>query len=135
MRLCRLCGGPALSQRHTYCRRCRQVVDDRKRVQARERSRQRRATATPVERQRYGVEHRRRRRQLEPLVAAGSISCVRCGLAILAGQEWDLDHVNGAGGPTSPAHATCNRREGALAPPKRAANSYPKPVQRSSRDW
>jgi len=54
--------------------------------------------------------HYRLRRQLEPVVASGSVRCARCGELIEPGEPWDLDHndldrtkYNG------PAHARCNR--------------------------
>jgi hypothetical protein len=40
----------------------------------------------------YTNAHVARRRQLEPIVATGQVSCCRCGLLIEPGQPWHLDH-------------------------------------------
>jgi hypothetical protein len=40
----------------------------------------------------YTNAHVARRRQLEPLVATGTVSCCRCSQLIEPGQAWHLDH-------------------------------------------
>ena len=40
----------------------------------------------------YEPEHRRLRSALAPLVAAGGMSCIRCGEPIEPGTPWDLGH-------------------------------------------
>lgn len=40
----------------------------------------------------YGGAHAKLRRQWAPKVAAGLVSCWRCGQPILPGQDWDLGH-------------------------------------------
>ena len=61
-------------------------------------------------RSRYGAAHQRLRKQLEPAVATGGVSCVRCGQPIEPGESWDLEHSDknprmhsGVG------HSRCNR--------------------------
>ncbi len=56
--------------------------------------------------------HARLRRQLARQGVVGRL-CVRCGLPILAGQAWDLDHRDDRRGYLGPAHARCNRSAGA----------------------
>jgi hypothetical protein len=60
----------------------------------------------------YGVAHRRRRKNLAPLVAAGLTSCARCGKRIEPGEPWDLGHVDGTGKRqySGPEHRKCNRQ-------------------------
>jgi hypothetical protein len=55
----------------------------------------------------YTNAHVARRRQLEPLVATGTVNCSRCGQLIEPGQAW---HRSGYLGPS---HATCNLRAAA----------------------
>jgi hypothetical protein len=73
-----------------------------KRPSARDRERSRQV-------QRYGVPHRRRRSAIAPLVAAGLVECVRCGLVIEPGEPWDLGHVDGSLEHSGPEHRSCNR--------------------------
>jgi hypothetical protein len=40
----------------------------------------------------YGHAHQQRRKVLEPAVAAGSVLCGPCGMLIVPGEAWDLDH-------------------------------------------
>jgi hypothetical protein len=58
----------------------------------------------------YGGRHQRRRALLAPLVAAGSVTCARCGKPIGPGEPWDLGHVDGDRQRYSgPEHRSCNR--------------------------
>ena len=62
---------------------------------------------------RYPGEHRAIRRALAPQVAAGAVSCWRCGRRILPGQPWDLGHDDeDRGRYRGPEHAGCNRKAG-----------------------
>jgi hypothetical protein len=61
----------------------------------------------------YTNAHVARRRQLEPLVATGQVSCCRCGELIQPDQLWHLDHTDDRRGYLGPAHATCNLRAAA----------------------
>jgi hypothetical protein len=61
----------------------------------------------------YTNAHVARRRQLEPLVATGQVSCCRCGQPIEPGQPWHLDHRDDRRGYLGAAHATCNLRAAA----------------------
>ncbi len=61
----------------------------------------------------YGKTHKRLRSSWAKRVAAGGVSCARCGLPIAVGAEWDLGHddfdrTRYAG----PEHRRCNRRAG-----------------------
>jgi hypothetical protein len=77
--------------------------------------------------QRYGADHRRRRRALAPAVEAGLTSCARCGKPILPGERWDLGHVDGTNDYSGPEHARCNRATVTHA--REASETW------SSRDW
>jgi hypothetical protein len=61
----------------------------------------------------YGGVHQARRAQLAPYVAAGMARCSICHQPIVPGQKWDLDHTPDKSGYRGPAHAGCNRSEGA----------------------
>jgi hypothetical protein len=61
----------------------------------------------------YTNAHVARRRQLEPLVATGQVTCCRCRQPIQPGQPWHLDHTDDRRGYLGPAHATCNLRAAA----------------------
>jgi hypothetical protein len=61
----------------------------------------------------YTNAHVARRRQLEPLVATGTVACCRCDQLIQAGQKWHLDHRDDRRGYLGAAHATCNLRAAA----------------------
>jgi len=49
-------------------------------------------TRATTSRRGYGARHQRIRRALQPLVAAGLVTCARCGLRIHPGESWDLGH-------------------------------------------
>jgi hypothetical protein len=55
----------------------------------------------------YGYDHRRLRKRLAPLVAAGECVCPKCGRRIEPGAEWDLGHQDHGG--RAPEHRRCNR--------------------------
>jgi hypothetical protein len=66
----------------------------------------------------YGTAHQSARRQLEPLVLAGGVSCWRCGRPILPGEPWDLGHVDGDKSRyAGPEHVACNRSAPRPPPP------------------
>jgi hypothetical protein len=57
----------------------------------------------------YGARHRRLRRALAPIVAAGLATCARCGRPILAGEPWDLGHDDvDRGRYRGSEHRACN---------------------------
>jgi hypothetical protein len=59
---------------------------------------------------RYGWPHERRRASWAPRVAAGTVTCSRCGRLIGPNEPWDLDHSDdGSGDYLGPSHARCNR--------------------------
>jgi hypothetical protein len=62
----------------------------------------------------YGWQHQKIRQQWAPLVAAGGVTCWRCGRLIEAGQLWDLGHSDHDRTTyTGPEHRRCNRAAGA----------------------
>src|SRR5262245_43062993 len=70
----------------------------------------------------YGVAHQRLRAQWAPLVAAGRVSCARCGKLIEPGAAWDLGHDDHDRRKyRGPEHQSCNRG----APRQRAATPLP----------
>lgn len=78
----------------------------------------------------YGHQHRQARRRWQQAVDQGRATCSRCGLPILPGQAWDLDHTDDRGGYLGPAHATCNRADGA-----RKTNTQRRERRPVSRPW
>ena len=56
----------------------------------------------------YGSVHDARRRQVAPLVAAGNVTCVRCGYPIRPRERWHLDHTDDRKGYLGVSHAYCN---------------------------
>jgi hypothetical protein len=60
----------------------------------------------------YGYLHQKMRERIAPQVEAGLLPCARCGLPILFGQAWELDHAPGKQGYLGPSHRKCNRRAG-----------------------
>lgn len=60
----------------------------------------------------YGSVHQRIRKQYARLVEQGQAICCRCGLQILPGSPFDLDHTDTRDGYNGPAHPTCNRSAG-----------------------
>lgn len=66
----------------------------------------------------YGWAHQQARAAWAPTVAAGDAYCTElvCVMRtrwIAPGARWDLAHDRATGGYLGPAHARCNRREGA----------------------
>ena len=66
----------------------------------------------------YGHAHRQERHRWKPAVDRGETYCaepvcIEADRWIKPGTEWDLAHNREAGGYRGPAHATCNRAEGA----------------------
>lgn len=58
----------------------------------------------------YGTRHQRTRERWAPKVAAGLVSCARCGGLIVPGTPWDLGHVDGDKSRyAGPEHRGCNR--------------------------
>ena len=59
---------------------------------------------------RWGANHKRLRKEFEPVVRAGGARCVRCGERILPWEPWDLGHVDGDKSRyAGPEHRACNR--------------------------
>ena len=88
----------------------------------------------------YGTEHRRLRKQVAKVVAAGRASCWRCGQPIHPGAHWDLGHSDSIGAKTfgvykGPEHRTCSRsaggwkRHGYVVPPQLPPVSTPKALK------
>lgn len=76
----------------------------------------------------YGYQHQQTRKALAPLVATGTVKCTLCPELIKPGEPWDLDHADGKQAYRGPAHASCNRSEGAAR-----GNRQRRRV--TSRDW
>lgn len=58
---------------------------------------------------RYGQEHKRLRARWAREIELGGVTCARCGLPILAGSPFDLDHADDGVNYRGPAHRRCNR--------------------------
>lgn len=56
----------------------------------------------------YGHEHRQLRKQWEPKVAAGNITCAKCKQRIQPDTTWHLGHNDNRTAWTGPEHALCN---------------------------
>ena len=61
----------------------------------------------------YGAAHQRERAKWKPTVEAGNADCALCHDPIEPGSEWHLDHTPDRQGYRGPAHASCNRKDGA----------------------
>ena len=58
----------------------------------------------------YGPAHGRARAAWVAVVAAGEVTCRRCGQLIPPGAAWDLGHHDPSSpAPTGPEHRQCNR--------------------------
>lgn len=80
----------------------------------------------------YGAQHQRLRRLWSIKVAAGLVSCARCGELIKAGTPWDLGHVDGTDKREyqGPEHRHCNRQAGAQLRNAKAVDPTPAPMTR-----
>ncbi|MER6343691.1 hypothetical protein ACWC10_00035 [Streptomyces sp. NPDC001595] len=85
---------------------------------------------------RYGPEHRRLVEQTRD--AAYGNPCARCGKTMHPGESIDLDHADDGSGYLGWAHASCNRRQGAINGNRARAAAYrrtkglPDPPQRDA---
>lgn len=77
----------------------------------------------------YGGKHQRLRAKWKPLVAAGLVTCWRCGELIEPGECWDLGHDDVTRAYRGPEHdRRCNRSAGGRkshrgpTPPRGAAS-------------
>jgi hypothetical protein len=61
-----------------------------------------------------GSSHQRNRSRWARVVVGGAVARTRWGPSIARGEAWDLDHRDDRSGYLGPAHASCNRRAGAL---------------------
>jgi hypothetical protein len=61
----------------------------------------------------WGHIHQQRRKQLEPLVRAGTVNCARCGKPIEPHEPWALDHNDDRTGYLGASHMRCNAAAGA----------------------
>lgn len=87
----------------------------------------------------YGWPHRRLRARAARDVKAGRAVCARCGLMIVPGEAFDLDHDDAHPGRyLGPSHRRCNRRTAAHRAARRRAQAVgpddPAP-ERWSRHW
>ena len=77
----------------------------------------------------YGRAHRRTRARWAPRVAAGSVSCARCGETIAAGELWHLGHDDSDRERrrySGPEHVRCNCATSShRAPRRRDDESHP----------
>ena len=80
----------------------------------------------------YGYRHRKVRAHWRPVVDSGRAACVKCGQQIRPGTAWDLDHTDDRTGWLGPAHASCNRADGAR---KTNAKRKQRPRFATSRAW
>lgn len=76
----------------------------------------------------YGRHHQALRRQW--LAYAFGRPCPHCGEMMLTGQALDLDHTDDRRSYRGIAHATCNRRAGAIL-----GNRRRRDAGRTSRSW
>ena len=89
----------------------------------------------------YRYAHQQIRKQWAPIVAAGNAHCTElvCLMRtrwIAPGTHWDLAHDRANGGYLGPAHARCNRAEGAaFGNRKRAGRRSPSPRPSTSGRW
>jgi hypothetical protein len=81
---------------------------------------------------RYGYNHRKLRKQVAPMVAAGKANCWRCGERIDPGTDWDLGHKDNGNAMEymGPEHPACNR-----ATTGRQTSPFTGPPVDTSRRW
>lgn len=63
-------------------------------------------------RTKYGWTHQKARRVVARLVAGYGVHCARCGVLIVPGEPWDLDHTDDGAAYLGASHRACNRRAG-----------------------
>lgn len=138
-----MCGAPLESRRDHYCGTCRELALIRRRKassahwaawrdahpdRVRELARRRDVNRKSTTERGYGAEHQRLRREWAKKVAAGGVSCARCGLPIEPGTRWDLAHdPMDRSRYWGAEHARCNRgwnRIGNPEAPEPATNPY-----------
>jgi len=73
----------------------------------------------------YDERHKQTRRDLEPVVATGTVRCPRCRRLIAPDDVWDLGHTDDRTGYTGPEHASCNRIAGGRQPKPNPARRTP----------
>jgi hypothetical protein len=88
----------------------------------------------------YGSRHQAERKRWKLVVESGAAVCVRCGLPIVPGTRWHLDHRDDGLHYLGPAHAICNLRAAAkrgneLMRAKLALSQPPASVRVASREW
>jgi hypothetical protein len=101
-RTCKRCNAPTWSSKSPYCREHRPPPEVRATWAAKTR-----------EARGYGIAHRTLRAQFVRLVEAGQATCARCGLPILPGEPFDLDHADDRSSCLGASHRRCNRVAGA----------------------
>jgi hypothetical protein len=87
----------------------------------------------------YSGQHPRLRKQWQPLVDAGLVSChalicLKEGRRIQPGEPWDLGHTPDRTGWTGPEHQECNRADGTRRKNSRYRQESP-PILLTSRNW
>jgi hypothetical protein len=60
----------------------------------------------------WGHSHQQARKALAPFVESGRARCSRCGLPIMPGTPWHLDHSDDRRSYLGAAHALCNTQAG-----------------------
>jgi len=88
----------------------------------------------------YGSAHQARRRRWGTRIYSGEeVNCARCGHPILAGQAWDLGHVDGDKSRyQGPEHRRCNRATATHKAKRSRTTSYAYVVDQPckvSRQW
>jgi hypothetical protein len=88
----------------------------------------------------YGARHQAERKRWAPLVQAGLVVCVRCGLLIEPGSRWALDHDDDKVHYLGPAHFGCNAKAAAQLGnrrmrEKKQLEDQASVVRSTSREW
>jgi hypothetical protein len=63
----------------------------------------------------YGQAHVKLRAQWKRKVDRAEVNCARCGVLILPGADWALDHADDRTGYLGPSHKACNDSAGGKA--------------------
>lgn len=74
----------------------------------------------------YGARHQAERRKVKQTVDSGRAICSLCDQPIHPGEAWDLDHQPGTTLYRGPAHADCNRSDGARRGNQMRRDSQPR---------